>query len=187
VLVCNFYKGYNFYDGPIQRCWVHYLRDLQKLVEANPDNENVCKWVESIKDIYKAAKKIARRGFIEDIRVEFRQNLETKLMAIAQPYLDDKQHRNAFLHKKIEKHLGELFTFVANPGCSSGNNAAERAIRPAVIARKVSGGTRSKNGSNTRNALMSVFGTWTLQGKDLLNACHNMITESQGHIEITAQ
>jgi len=46
--------------------------------------------VESIKDIYKAAKKIARQGFIETIRVEFRQKLEMKLMAIAQPYLNDK-------------------------------------------------------------------------------------------------
>jgi transposase len=187
VLVCDFYKGYNFYDGPIQRCWVHYLRDLKKLVEANPDNENVCKWVESVKDIYKAAKKIARRGFNEAVRVKFRQQLEMKLMAIAQPYLEDKSAPQRILAQRIEKHLGELFTFVAYPGCPSGNNAAERAIRPAVIARKVSGGTRSKNGSNTRTALMSVFGTWTLQGKDLLGACHNMIIESQGQIEITTQ
>ena len=179
VLVCDFYGGYNFYDGPIQRCWVHYLRDLKKLVEANPDNESVYKWVESIKDIYKAAKKIARRGFIDSIRVEFRQQLEMKLMEIAQPYLKDKSAPQRVLANRIEKHLGELFTFVAYPGCPSGNNAAERAIRPAVIARKVSGGTRSKNGSNTRTALMSVFGTWTLQGKDLLDACHNMIIEAQ--------
>jgi hypothetical protein len=57
----------------------------------------------------------------------------------------------------------------------------------AVIARKVSDGTRSKNGLNTRTALMSGFGTRMLQGKDLLDACHNMIIESQGQREITNQ
>jgi hypothetical protein len=90
VLVYIFCKGYNFFDAPIQRCWVHYLCDLNLLVEVSPDNENFCKWVESIKDIYKAAKKIARQGFIEAIRVEFRRKLEMKLLAIAQPYLNDK-------------------------------------------------------------------------------------------------
>lgn len=36
VLVCDFYCGYNFYDGPIQRCWVHLLRDLAKLADVHP-------------------------------------------------------------------------------------------------------------------------------------------------------
>jgi len=165
VLVCDFYGAYNVYDGPIQRCWVHFLRDLKKLLEAHPDNENVREWVESVRAIYKVAKKIARRGFIEPARVKFRQQLEAKLLSIAQPYLKDKSAPQRVLAERIEKHLGELFTFVEYLGCPSGNNAAERAIRPAVIARKISGGTRSQNGSMTRTTLMSVFGTWTLQGK----------------------
>ncbi len=175
VLVCDFYAGYNWYGGPIQRCWVHFLRDLKKLVEANPGNEDVRKWVESIKSIYTFAKKIARRGFAESLRVRLRQELETKLLAIAEPYIKNDSVPQRVLAERIEKHLGELFTFVQYPGCPSGNNAAERAIRPAVTARKVSGGTRSENGSKTRTALMSIFGTWTLQGKDLLKACTNMI------------
>ena len=36
---------------------------------------------------------------------------------------------------------------------------AERAIRPLVIARKISGGTRSERGSNTRMALHTLFAT----------------------------
>jgi transposase len=187
VLVCDFYGGYNFYDGPIQRCWVHFLRDLKKLVEAHPDDANVREWVESIRAVYKVAKKIARRGFIEPMRVKFRQQLEAKLLAVAQPYLKDASAPQRVLAQRIEKHLGELFTFVEYVGCPSGNNAAERAIRPAVIARKVSGGTRSENGSKTRTALMSVFGTWTLQGKDLLQACADMIFESQTPTAVLAQ
>jgi hypothetical protein len=46
------------------------------------------------------------------------------------------------------------------------NNAAERAIRPAVIARKVWGGNRTWNGARTQQILMSVLRTGSQQGKD---------------------
>ena len=46
------------------------------------------------------------------------------------------------------------------------NNAAERALRPLVIARKISGGTRSADGSHTRMILPSVIATWDLRGLD---------------------
>jgi transposase len=175
VLVCDFYGGYNWYGGPIQRCWVHFLRDLKKLIEAHPDNEDVRKWVEQVKSVYKAAKLTCRRGFGESVRVMLRQKLETKLFGLAEPYLRNDSAPQRVLAERIERHLGEFFTFVQYPGCPSGNNAAERAIRPAVIARKVSGGTRSEDGSRTRTTLMSVFGTWTLQREDLLKACTDMI------------
>jgi transposase len=186
VLLCDFYGGYNWYSGPIQRCWPHFLRALTKLMENHPDDESVRKWVESIKDLYKIAKKIARRGLSERARVRFRQELESRLLLIAEPYLIDDGSPQNTLAKRIERHLGELFTFVQYPGCPSGNNAAERAIRPAVIIRKISGGTRSANGSKTRTTLMSVFGTWTLQGKDLLTACTNMIIAAQSSLPLPA-
>lgn len=187
VLICDFYGGYNFYDGPIQRCWVHYLRDLKKLLEAHPDNERAREWAKLVRAIYTVAKKIAKRGFSEAVRTRLRQELEAKLFKIAEPFLKDKSAPQRVLAQRIEKHLGEMFTFVQYPGCPSGNNAAERAIRPAVIARKVSGGTRSENGSRTRTTLMSIFGTWTLQGKDLLTACTELILQAQTPGAIPAQ
>ena len=51
--------------------------------------------------------------------------------------------------------MNELFTFVEFPEVPDDNNAAERAIRPAVIIRKVCGGTRSEQGTNVKAALMS--------------------------------
>lgn len=179
VLGCDFYGAYNFYSGPIQRCWVHMLRDLKKLAEAHSEDRRVLEWVELVKGVYQMSGKIAKRGFAKDVRVRLRQELETRLLATAQPYLTDKTAPQHVLAKRIDRHLGELFTFVQYPGCPSGNNAAERAIRPAVIARKVSGGTRSPNGSKTRTNLMTVFGTWTVQGKDLMKSCREMIISSR--------
>ena len=59
---------------------------------------------------------------------------------------------------------GELFVFVAQPEVPSDNNTAERRLRPVVVSRKISGGTRSNQGTDTKMTLASVFGAWRAQG-----------------------
>ena len=171
VLGCDFYAGYDWYLGPKQRCWVHLFRLIDKVVEKYPA---VKVWADNVHDIYKAAKKASRRKAVPT-RVLLREALQEKLLPIAEPYRKDKdapQHRPA---KLICRYLPELFTFVEHPNVASSNNAAERAIRPAVISRKISGGTRSAKGSQTKTRLMSVFATWKLQGKESIAACADMI------------
>ncbi len=62
-----------------------------------------------------------------------------------------------------------------DPAVPADNNLAERSLRPLVIARKVSGGTRSPEGSRVRMALASLFGTWLAQGRNPLAACHQTL------------
>ncbi len=172
VLGCDFYAGYDWYLGPKQRCWVHLFRLIDKVVQTHP---SVKVWADKVHDIYKAAKKASRREANRSTRVLLREALQEKLLPIAEPYLKDKnapEHRPA---KLICRYLPELFTFVEHPNVASSNNAAERAIRPAVISRKISGGTRSARGSQTKTRLMSVFATWKLQGKESIAACADMI------------
>jgi hypothetical protein len=178
VLVTDFYAAYNSYEGPKQRCWVHLLRDWDKLVEAWPENVDLAVCVKKIGGVYRVAKRAARRNLSEEARAQLRIRLEDMLGKIIAPYMEDKESIQHVLAKRMTNYMDELFTFVEYPGCPSENNAAERAIRPAVIARKVSGGTRSSRGSDTKSVLMSVFGTWLLQKKDPLQACVDMITSS---------
>jgi len=51
----------------------------------------------------------------------------------------------------------------------------EALARPAVTAPKVSGGTRSEKGSQTKMGLLSLMGTWTLQNRALLPACRKLL------------
>jgi len=44
VLCCDFYASYNCYPGPIQRCWVHLLRDIHELVAKHPHNAILVGW-----------------------------------------------------------------------------------------------------------------------------------------------
>jgi transposase len=73
-------------------------------------------------------------------------------------------------NRRLAKHLRHeqphLFTFLHCPGIEATNNAAEQAIRPAVIARKTWGGNRTHKGARTQQILASVLRTCRQQGKE---------------------
>ena len=175
VLVSDFYGGYNIYEGVKQRCWVHYIRDLKALAEKYAI---VADWVDRVLAVYWRARESVKMEISEIERCRLRQGFESELLALAQPYLKSKNAPQRVLAQRIDRFLGELFVFVQYPEVPSENNAAERAIRPAVKARKVSGGTRSPRGSKTSSVLRSLFETWALHERNGLDACREMIVES---------
>jgi hypothetical protein len=175
-LVCDFYSAYGVLDVVCQRCWVHLLRDLKKLKERHENKADVVVWVDAVSDVYKRAK--AFQSEIGKFRLEAKMAFEKELMALALPYLGKKKPQSV-LAGRIEKFLAELFVFVEEPFVPSDNNAAERSVRPSVIARKISGGTRSDKGSKTRMILMSLFGTWKLRGLDTISECRKLLTAYQ--------
>ena len=64
---------------------------------------------------------------------------------------------------------------MAEPDVPADNNAAERSLRHLVISRKVSGGTRSEQGTESKMTLASIFGTWRAQGLNPLAACRQLL------------
>ena len=80
----------------------------------------------------------------------------------------------------IENHIKELFVFLAEPDVPSDNNAAERSLPHLVISRKVSGGTRSAPGADSKMTLASIFlasifGSWRAQGLNPLDARRQLL------------
>jgi transposase len=71
--------------------------------------------------------------------------------------------------------MGELFAFVRVDGLDADNNRAERLLRPVVVQRKISGGTRSAAGSATRLGLASLFQTWHARGLNPFHACSSLL------------
>lgn len=187
ALTCDFYAAYNFYEGVKQRCWVHLGRDLKALVEKNPDLPDVAVWVNAVMDVYHRAKGSLEQKHTELDRSRLRANFERELLCLAKPYLKKKSEPQRVLAERITGFIGELLAFVSNPEIPSENNAAERAIRPAVVARKISGGTRSGRGSKTSSILRTLFETWSLQDRNTIDACREMITRSTAIQPLSAQ
>jgi len=171
-LVCDFYSAYGVLNVVCQRCWVHLLRDLKKLKEKHEEKTDVAAWVDAVANVYERAKEFENE--IPKFRLEAKMAFERELMALALPYLGKKKPQSV-LAGRIEKFLAELFVFVEEPEVPSDNNAAERSVRPSVIARKISGGTRSEKGSKTRMILMSLFGTWKLRNLETISECRKLL------------
>ena len=69
--------------------------------------------------------------------------------------------------QQLLKHKQALWTFLEHPGIEPTNNAAERALRPAVIQRKISHGVQSAKGALCRSRLLTVTTTLRQQGRDV--------------------
>ena len=173
ILVSDFYCSYYWYEGRHQYCWVHLLRDLHKLHEVHSSHPGVGEFYEGVKKIYKSARDCVPPAN-PLCRRDLRREYEAKLSALARQHLGLNRPQDA-LASRIVRRITGLFMFVEYPETASDNNLAERSIRPLVVLRKMSGGTRSEKGSHTVAVLMSIFGTWKVRGLDLLGQCQQML------------
>lgn len=73
-------------------------------------------------------------------------------------------------HRRFSDHLwghcAQLFTFLYHPGLDATNYRGEQALRPAVVNRKVWGGSRTDAGAEAQSILMSVMRTCWQRGID---------------------
>ena len=170
VIVSDFYTAYDQLDGRHQRCWAHLLRDIHERTEQHPDHAALHAWAAGMHAIYtEAVAWVATAGAGPPTeRERARVRFEAALLALCRAQPANAPH--VALCQRVERYHPELFTFVADPVAPPTNNAAERALRPLVIARKISGGTRSAQGSRTRMLLQSLIATWELRGVDPLDA-----------------
>ncbi len=177
MLVSDFYAAYHHYDGPKQRCWAHLLRDIHDLRVLYPDDRSLAQWADAVHQLYRQATTFTHPS--EPQRRTAQLTLERRLLALCRPFRDDPSAVPARLCRRMEKHIKELFVFVAQPEVPPDNNAAERSLRHLVVSRKVSGGTRSAQGTDTKMTLASIFGTWRAQALNPIAACRQLLTSPQ--------
>lgn len=183
VIVSDFYSSYNTYLGDHQRCWVHLFRDIDELKKKYSKHPPLNKWAKQVSDIYYEAINYhpppnLKIGEEAQIRLNKQRECEQKLLKICQSYLT-RETPMSTLCGRIYTFLPELFTFVKIPKVSPNNNNAERIIRHLVIARKISGGTRSEKGSTTKTILTSIFDSWRLQGLNPFTQCRTLLATCQ--------
>jgi hypothetical protein len=178
-LVSDFLGSYNDSAGKQQRCWVHLLRALHELKEAHSDEGEVVAWAQQLRALYDEAK-----GWLEQVRGPTREQREGKYVELVgkvhqlgTQYAAVKKHPCRALAKRVLRHEDELFQFVLIEGLSADNNLAERSIRPMVVIRKISGGTRGEDGTKTRMALASLFETWQARGLNPFAECLKLLTQ----------
>ena len=74
------------------------------------------------------------------------------------------------LKQRLQKYWVDWFTFLSHPEVKPDNNDAERALRPVVVHRKVSGTARSDWGGRLVAQMFSFLETMRLQGANAVEA-----------------
>ena len=179
VIVSDFYTAYDQLDGRHQRCWAHLLRDIHELTEQHPNERGLHAWAQGMHALFTQAAAWATAAGACPPAERERARLRFEAQALALCRAEPAGMPHATLCQRIERYHPELFLFVAEPAVPPTNNAAERALRPLVVARKVSGGSRSPQGSRTRMLLQSVVATWEVRGLDPLDEMLSLLRPSQ--------
>jgi hypothetical protein len=82
------------------------------------------------------------------------------------------------IQTRIANQNTNLITALLYKNVPLTNNLAERAIRPIVVIRKISGESKSNNGTLTLAVTMSILQTLMLQKKNLVEAIKKSIFSS---------
>lgn len=154
------------------------LRDLHDLKEKRAQEGAVVEWARAVREFYDEAQEWPRTTGAptrEQREVEY-VGLVGRAHQLGLKYAQGRGHPCQALAKRILRHEDELFQFVLVAGLSSNNNLAERSIRPVVVVRKISGGSRSDEGTKTRMALASLFETWHARGLNPFAECLKLLS-----------
>lgn len=156
------------------KCYTHHLRAVAEGRDAKPAAERA--WFDEVAGLLRAAMVLGRlRGDLAPPQwAECRRNLDAKADALLRPARADPVEER--VAQRLRKRRAWLFTFLDSPGVEPTNNRAERALRPAVIARKLSCGNRTVRGKHTWETLASLAATCAQRGQDFVTFLRPYLT-----------
>ena len=101
--------------------------------------------------------------------------LEDRLDALMRPEQTNPHAKR--LSKRLVRHRPELTRFLWNAELDGTNNAAERALRPAVVMRKITGGSRSESAAAAWATLASLLRSADQRTLGVFDATKKLIVE----------
>ena len=172
VWVADRYGGQVGHGAVRQMCLAHLLRDATYARE-----EGDTGFAPGFRFLLVRAMAIGkRRDTLKDSTlVQYHADLERRLdrlLAGATP--DQPAARRLF--RAMRRDRADLFRFVTRRDVPYTNNACERALRPSVIFRKVTGGFRAEWGASVYAAAATVIATGRLHGLTALAAIRVALT-----------
>lgn len=165
VLVSDCLSVYDEVNPRQQKCYSHHLKALSKALEEAPSE-----YLQNLRALLKAAMALKAVALQAPEFCQRRQALEQRAQELlSQPRggLEEKVRQRLF------KQRDHLFTFLDNPDVDATNNLAERQLRPAVIARKLSCGNKTSRGARTWEILASLAATCAQRAESFAQLVRN--------------
>ena len=174
ILVRDDYGAYKNLKVTHQSCWAHLMR---KSHERNT-LPNASKEMKSIhillSNIFQELKDIVSSPFEKEKREEIYQNIWE---IMKQNIIDNKFKYDdvKIIQTRIKNQGRNLLTALLHDDVPLTNNLAERALRPMVVMRKISGGSRSMEGAKNHAVNMSIFQTIQLRNQPLIFTLQDLL------------
>src|SRR6266403_641178 len=163
VWVADRYAAQAGHGNERQLCLADLLRDAQYAIDAGDIG-----FAPGFHKLLRRATAIGqRRPELKDTTLaQYRADLDRRLDRLLA--VNPTAEAGCKLARGIRKCRGDLFVFLTRRDVPSTNNDCERALRPSVIFRKVTGGFRSQWGARTYADALSVIATARLHGRPVL-------------------
>lgn len=169
VLGTDRWVSYETVDALLrQLCWAHLIRDFLgwTLLEGDGgrigrsllrQSRKMFRWWSQVKD-----GTLTRRAFQRRMKP-----VQQRIISLLRKASVCPQAKVAGMAWEILGLEYGLFTFVEHEGVEPTNNQAERALRHAVVWRKICGGTASERGSRFVERILTTVATLKQQGRDV--------------------
>jgi transposase len=177
IVVSDRFSAYNHLPThQRQLCWAHLIRDLTAIGERSGASAAFGAQLLELQQQLFEQWHLYKDGIISwpvlqrssrPIRLAFEATLKQVVELDVQRGERTPWASTVRICQKLLKVTDALWTFLEIEGIEPTNNAAESALRPAVIQRKVSHGVQSANGAICRARLLTVTTTLRKQGRDI--------------------
>jgi len=171
VLTSDCLASYEKLPYKMQKCYAHHLKAISKAHEKEPSD-----YLIQLRGLLHAAM------LLQSVRGD----LSPPAFAEKRKHLEDRAEElllrtppppgAAKVAERIRKRRHLLFTFLDAPALEATNNRAERALRPPIIARKLSCGNKTQRGKTTFEILASLAATCHQRGQDFVETLRPYLT-----------
>lgn len=184
IITTDRYLGYSWLATQRRQvCWAHLKRDFQAISERNGESQEIGEaLLGETKEVFRLWHQVtdgtlSRRKF-QQLLMPVKQRV-TELLTAGSECRSSKTRGTCRQIRTVE---AALWTFVRVRGVEPTNNAAERALRRAVLWRRKSFGTQSAAGSRFAERILTVVTSLRQQGRNVLDyltaACASSLGES---------
>jgi transposase len=175
TLVVDRYAGYNKVPCALQYCYEHLSREVKDLEKEFPDSGEIKSFASVMVPLLTEAMQLRNQPITDEVFYAKAAEVKDQITAVVQApavHMGIRRIQDIFV-----ENAHRMYRWAEDRRVPAENNLAERDLRPSVIARKVSFGSLSDAGAETRGILMTVLNTLRKQKVDVVNHLKNVLDQ----------
>jgi transposase len=178
VVCADYWGAYRKYarlfDVRVQYCMAHLIREIRFLAEHSVKKlarwaDGLLKWLKKLFKTLHRRNKLTAQGFLRSM-----EQIKRGFLSLVRRPPDHK------LAKKLARRFKgkaaeDYFRFLTEPNVEPTNNGTERQIRPVVIDRRITQGTRGYAGMRWCERIWTILGTCKKQERNVFDFIHHTL------------